>query len=110
VLPAVTSVSEVLFLQLILFANTVVFFCSLLGPRISLTLFEVTAVTALASDDVASKRSITHAILDLFSETMAHKSAFQFSCLLRHRGQFRDNFFFFLRKDYIPQYYRRLTS
>ena len=106
-LPAVTSVSEVLFLQLILFANTVVFFCSLLGPRISLTLFEV---TALASDDVASKRSITHAILDLFSETMAHKSAFQFSCLLRHRGQFRDNFFFFLRKDYIPQYYRRLTS
>ena len=66
-LTAVTSVSEVIviFLQLILFANTVAFF--VLYWDWSHTLFEeATAVRKLARDGVASKRSITHAILGLF--------------------------------------------
>jgi len=52
-------VSEVIviFLQLILFANTAAFFCSLLGL---VSLFEkATAVKKLARGGVASKRSLT---------------------------------------------------
>jgi len=58
------SEANVVFLQLILFANTAAFFYSLLRL---VTVFEkMTAVRQLARDRVASKRSITHAILGLF--------------------------------------------
>jgi len=66
VLTAVTSVSEVIvtFHQLILFANTAAFF--ILCWDESHTVFEkATTVRKLARDGVASKRSITHAILGL---------------------------------------------
>ena len=65
-LTVVTSVSEVIviFLQPILFANTAAFFCSLLG-FVSHTLQRATAVRKLARDGIASKRSITDAILRL---------------------------------------------
>jgi len=60
----------VIFLQLILFANTAAFFRSLL--RVSHTHFEkVTAVRKLARDGVASKRSIAYAIRDLFQDTIS---------------------------------------
>jgi len=68
VLTAVTSVSEVIvmiFLQLILFANPAAFFYSLLG-LVSHFSEKATTVRKLARDGVASKRSITHAILVLF--------------------------------------------
>jgi len=73
----VTSVSEVIviFLQLILFANTAAFFCSLLG-LVSHSFEKATAVRKLAGDGIASKRSITPTIFGLFQETMAHKQAF----------------------------------
>jgi len=67
VLNAVTSVREVIviFLLLILFANTAAFF--ILCWDESRTLFEkATAVRKLARDGFASKRSIAHAILGLF--------------------------------------------
>ena len=77
VLTAVTSVSEVfmIFLQLILFANTAAFFCSLLG-LVSYSFSEATAVRKLARDGSASKRSITYAILRLCSDAMAYNPAF----------------------------------
>jgi len=65
VLTSVTSVSEVIFLQLILFANTAAFFYTLL-VLVSHSYEKTTAVRKLARDGVASKRSITHAILGLF--------------------------------------------
>jgi len=53
----VTDVSEVVFLQLILFANTTGF---LFSARISLSFFEkTTAVRKFARDGVASKRLLT---------------------------------------------------
>jgi len=65
VLNAVISVI-VIFLQLILVGNTDAFFYSLLG-LVSHYVFEKAAVVRkLARDGVASKRSITHAILGLF--------------------------------------------
>jgi len=57
VLTAVTSVSEAIFLQLILFAITATFFYSLLG-FVSHCFEKATAVRKLARDGVASKRSI----------------------------------------------------
>jgi len=65
-LTVVTSVKEVvvIFLQLILFANTAAFFCFLLG-LVSYTFSEGTAVRKLARDGNSSKRSITYAILHL---------------------------------------------
>jgi len=67
VLTAVTSVSEVIviFLHLILFANTAALFCSLLG-LVSQSSKKATGVRKLARDGFASKRSITHAILGRF--------------------------------------------
>jgi len=67
VLTEVTSVCEVIviFLQLILFANTAALF--VLCWDYSHSLFEkATAVSKLARHGVALKRSITHAILGLF--------------------------------------------
>jgi len=76
VLAGVTSVSEVvvIFLELILYANTAAFFCSLLG-LISHSFWE--AVGKLARDGIASKRSLwfTYVIL-AFQETMSCKLAF----------------------------------
>jgi len=64
-LTAVTSVSEVIFLQLILFANTLRSF--ILCWDWSHTVFEkATAVRKLAHGGVMLKRSITQAILCLF--------------------------------------------
>jgi len=72
----------------------------------------------LARDGVASKRSITHAILDLFQEAFKYKPAFHIyiatlqSFFYAYRA-IVDSFVtvsFFLEKHYIPQYYRRLTS
>jgi len=62
VLTAATSVSEVivLFLKPVVFANTDAFFFSLLG------LVSHCFLRKLARDGVASRRSITHAILGLF--------------------------------------------
>jgi len=66
VLTAVTSVSEVIviFLKLILFANTAALFI-LCWDKSHTVLEKATAVRKLARDGVASKRSITHAILGL---------------------------------------------
>ena len=79
-LTTVTCVSGVvvIFLQLILFANTAAFFRSLLGLVSRFFFEEVTAVRKLARDGVVSKRSISHAILGLFQETMSYK---RHSCL-----------------------------
>jgi len=74
-------------------------------------------VRKLARDGIASKRSITPAVLGLFQETMTYKQAFYaYSALL-------DSFFYaysaivdsfvivaFLEKHYILQHYRWLTS
>jgi len=59
----VTSVSYVIviFLQLIPFANTAAFFCSLLG----LVSHSFSEGRKLARDGIASERSITYAILRL---------------------------------------------
>jgi len=67
VLTAVNSVSEVvvIFLHLILFANTAAFFYSLLG-LVSHCFREGGSSEEIAHDGVASKRSNTHAILGLF--------------------------------------------
>jgi len=66
----VISVSEVIviFLQLILFASTAAFFCSLLELVSTLFFEKATAVRRkLARDGVASKRSISYyAMLGLF--------------------------------------------
>jgi len=48
----------------------------------------VTVARKLARDDVASKRSITSTIPDLFQETMACKRAFHAN------GVFLDSFFY----------------
>ena len=63
----VTSVSEVIamFLQLILFANTAVFFHSLLG-LVSHCFWEGDSGEEISAGGVATKRSIIHAILGLF--------------------------------------------
>jgi len=115
----VSSVSEVIviFLQLILFANTAAFYCSLL-ELVSHSLRRRTAVRNLARDGIVSKRSITHANFGLFQETMAYKPAFNaYNAIL-------DSFFnpysaivdsfvivsFFLEKHCIPQHYRSLTN
>jgi len=67
VLTAVTSVSEVIviFLQLILFANTAAIFI-LCWNESHTVLEKVTTVRKLSRDGVASKRSTTHANLGLF--------------------------------------------
>jgi len=59
-------VSEMIaiFLQLILFANTAAFFCSLLG-LVWHSFLEGTAVRKLARDGIVSKRSITYVNLRL---------------------------------------------
>jgi len=77
VLPAVTSVSKMntIFLQIIPFANTAVFFCSLL-ELVSHSFEKVRAVNKLARDGIASQRSITLTILGVFQEMMAYKPAF----------------------------------
>jgi len=78
VLTTVAFVSEEIatFLQLILFANTTAFFCSLLG-LVSHSFEKATAaMRKLTRDGVASKRSITYAILGLFYEMMGYKLAF----------------------------------
>jgi len=88
-----------LFLQLILFANTADVL--LFSARSSLTLIfeKSTEVTKLARDGVASKRSITYAILGLFYKTMAFQPAFhaiaqsQIASFQSNRGYFRDSLF-----------------
>jgi len=69
-----TAVSEVIviFLQLNLFPNTAVFFCSLL-VLVSHSFEKATVVTKIARNDIASKRSITHVVLGLFQETITYK-------------------------------------
>jgi len=75
VLTAVTSV--VIFLQLILFANTTAFFHFLL--RFDSYFEKATAVRKLAHDGVASTRAITYAIVGFLTckpGTMAYKPDF----------------------------------
>jgi len=75
---------------------------------------KATAVRKLARDGVASKRSITHAILDLFYEAYKYKPAFHINRATQESffyayGAIVDTFVtvsFFLEKHYIPQYYR----
>ena len=68
------------------------------------------ALRKLARDDVASKRSVTYAILGLLQETMAYKLAFHaysanLDCLVYAYSAIVDSFFFH-KKHYISQYYR----
>jgi len=72
-------------------------------------------VSKLARDGVASKRSITHAILGLFWE--AYKPAFHIYRVILESFFYAYSIIvdifvivsFFLEKHYIPQYYRWLT-
>jgi len=80
VFTVVTSVSEVIvtFLQLILFANTAAFFCSLLG--LVSHFFSEGEVRKSARDGCVQIElaEVTYAILGLFYVTMAYKPAFQY--------------------------------
>jgi len=106
VLTAVTSVSEVIFLQLILFAYTVAFFYSLLSGDETSTRWRCFEIINLLRD--SSLVLINDGLQTGFSCHSAILGSSFYAC-----SAIVDSFvvvYFFLEKHYIPQYYPSLTS
>jgi len=104
----------VTFLQLILFANTTVFFCSLLG-LVSHCFWEGDSREEIITwwRCVENINDSRHSLLVLrslqasFTYLQSYPRKFHL-CLKRHRTYVHSSFFF-LEKHYIPQYNRWLT-